>query len=198
MEVILTQDVIKLGKRGDLVKVKDGYARNFLFPKNLALLASESNKKHFTEIMRQTRARMEKQKSSAEELRSKLDGEHIKLTLSFGETGKAYGSITAKEISIAFREKGLYFDHHQVMMDHPLKEAGAHDVQIRIFGDVIATVKVWIVPEGEQPSSPSLESLSPSTETSSDSTLPENGDVAEAAEPLDDNPLSTESKPEGE
>ncbi|NLI98126.1 50S ribosomal protein L9 [bacterium] len=148
MEVILTQDITKLGKRGDLVKVKEGYARNFLFPKKLALLANDSNKRHFTEIMKQTRARMEKQKISAEEMRARLDGEHVKLTLAFGETGKAYGSVTAKEISAAFREKGLYFDHHQVMLDHSLREAGAHDVQIRIFADVIATVKVWIVPEG--------------------------------------------------
>ncbi len=196
MEVILTQDVIKLGKRGDVVKVKDGYARNFLFPRNLALLASESNKRHFTEVMRQTRARMEKQRSSAEELRAKLDGEHIKLTLAFGETGKSYGSITAKEISVAFREKGLYFDHHQVVMDHPLKEAGAHDVAIRIFGDVIATVKVWIVPEGEQPSS--SEPSSPSSESSSDSTSTDGGDSTEVDGTPEDNPESTEPKPEGE
>ncbi len=195
MEVILTQDVIKLGKRGDVVKVKDGYARNFLFPRSLALLASDSNKRHFTEVMRQTRARMEKQKSTAEELRAKLDGEHIKLTLAFGETGKAYGSITAKEIAVAFREKGLYFDHHQVILDHPLKEAGAHDVQVRIFGDVVATVKVWIVPEGE-PSSPSS---SPSSAPSSESIgTPQEEELTEAAEPEEAKNEPTEPKPEGE
>jgi large subunit ribosomal protein L9 len=123
MEVILTQDVAKLGRRGEIVGVKDGYACNYLIP--------------------------DKQRASAEELRAKLDGEHVKFTLAFGETGKAYGSITAKQIAEGFREKGVYFDHHQVMLDHPLKEAGAHEVKIRLFEDVIATVKVWIVPEGE-------------------------------------------------
>lgn len=149
MEVILTQDIAKLGNRGDSVRVKDGYARNYLIPKKLALRATEANKRHFAEIMRQTRARMEKQRVSAEDLRAKLDGEHIKFSLAFGQTGKAYGSITAKQIAEGFRARGIYFDHHQVVLDHPLKEAGVHDVQIRLFGDVFANVKVWVVPEEE-------------------------------------------------
>ncbi len=149
MEVILTQDVAKLGRRGEIVGVKDGYACNYLIPKKLALRASDANRRHFKEVMRQTCVRIDKQRASAEELRAKLDGEHVKFTLAFGETGKAYGSITAKQIAEGFREKGVYFDHHQVMLDYPLKEAGAHEVKIRLFEDVTATVKVWIVPEGE-------------------------------------------------
>lgn len=149
MNVILTQDIANLGKRGEVVKVKSGYARNYLIPKKLAIVATESNKLHFTEVMRQTRARIQKQEAVALELKEKLDGEHVKLTLAFGETGKAYGSVTAKEISSAFRDKGLYFDHHQVILDQPLKEAGAHDVRIHIFGEIEATVKVWVVPEEE-------------------------------------------------
>ncbi|MBN2378751.1 50S ribosomal protein L9 [candidate division WOR-3 bacterium] len=149
MEVILTQDVVKLGNRGEVVRVKDGYARNFLIPRKLALPATESNKRHFAEVVRQTRARVEKERTSAEELREKLDGEHVKITLSFGETGKAYGSVTAKDIASSFREKGIFFDHHQIILDYPLKEAGAYDVQVRIFEGVTATVKVWIVPEGQ-------------------------------------------------
>lgn len=147
MEVILTQDVVKLGNRGQVVRVKDGYARNFLIPRKLALPATESNQRHVKEIMRQTRAKVKKELVTAEELKAKLDGEHVKLTLAFGETGKAYGSVTAKDISASFREKGIYFDHHQVLIDHPLKDAGSHDVLIRLFEGVIATVKVWVVPE---------------------------------------------------
>jgi large subunit ribosomal protein L9 len=158
MEIILVQDMPKLGNRGDVVKVKDGYARNYLFPRNLAMKATDANKRHVAEIIRQTRARMEKQKAGAEEIKSRLDGEHIKFTLAFGETGKAYGSVTAKDISQAFRERDIYFDHHQVMLDHSLKDAGAHDVQIRLFKDVYATVKVWVVPEGETPQAPTIES----------------------------------------
>jgi large subunit ribosomal protein L9 len=157
MEIILVQDMPKLGNRGDVVRVKDGYARNYLFPRNLAMKATDSNKRHVAEIIRQTRARMEKQKVGAEELRNQLDGEHIKFTLAFGDTGKAYGSVTSKDISQAFRDKGIYFDHHQVMLDHSLKDAGAHDVQIRLFKDVFATVKVWVVPEGEAPQEPTIE-----------------------------------------
>lgn len=149
MEVILTQDVAKLGRREEIVRVKDGYARNYLIPKKLALRASDANRRHFKEVMRQTYVRTEKQRASAEELRAKLDGEHVKFTLAFGETGKAYGSITAKNIAEGFREKGIYFNHHQVMLDHPLKEVGAHEVKIRLFEDITATVKVWVVPEGE-------------------------------------------------
>ncbi len=149
MDIILTKDIVKLGKRGSVVKVKDGYARNYLIPRKLALKATDSNKRHFEEVMRQTRARMEKQQLSAQDMKSRLDGEHIKLVLAFGETGKAYGSVTAKDIALAFREKDIYFDHHQVLLDHPLKEAGAHDVKIHLFADVEATVKVWVVPEGE-------------------------------------------------
>lgn len=147
MEVILTQDVAKLGRRGDVVRVKNGYARNFLLPRKLALKATSSNKLHFEEVMRQSRAKVEKQRVSAQEMFAKLNGEHVKLTLAFGETGKAYGSITSKDIASAFREKDIYFDHHQVMLDHPLKEPGSHDVQIRLFADIIASVKVWVVPE---------------------------------------------------
>jgi len=149
MEVILTQDVPKLGARGAVVRVKDGYARNYLIPRRLALRATDANKRHFEEVMRQTRARMLKQRASAEELFAKLNGEHVKLSLAFGETGKAYGSVTAKEIAESFRQKGIYFDHHQVMLDRPIKEAGAHEVEIRLFEDVVAKVKVWVVPEGE-------------------------------------------------
>ena len=157
MEVILTQDVIKLGNRGEIVRVKNGYARNFLFPRKLALPATDSNKRHVAEIIRQTRAKVEKERSSAEVLREKLDGEHIKLSLAFGETGKAYGSITAKDIASSFREKEIFFDHHQVVLDHPLKEAGAHDVKIRLFEGLTAMVKVWVVPEGEQSETEQIE-----------------------------------------
>lgn len=152
MEIILTEDVARVGKRGEVCKVADGFARNFLIPKKLAMPATDSNKRHFEEIMRQTRAKVEKQRDGAEELAKKLDGEHIKFTLAFGETGKAYGSVTAKDIARGFYEKGLYFDPHQVVLDKPLKEAGVHQVQIHLFEDVNAQVKVWVVPEGEEES----------------------------------------------
>lgn len=192
MDVILTQDISHLGKRGDVVKVKNGYARNYLIPKKLALVASQANQEHFKEVMRQTRARIQKQESEAQVLKSKLDGEHVKVTLAFGETGKAYGSVTAKEISAAFREKGLYFDHHQVVLDHPLKEAGAHDIKIHLFGEVDAAVKVWVVPEGE-----SEVTEAPSSQEASVSQVepePASFDEMEVEEPA----MDSEVKEEGE
>jgi large subunit ribosomal protein L9 len=201
MEIILTQDIPKLGDRGDVVRVKDGYARNFLLPKKLAMRATESNRRHFQEVMRQTRARMQKQRGTADEQRAKLDGEHVKFTLAFGETGKAYGSITSKQIAEGFREKGIYFDHHQVMLDHPLKEPGAHDVQIRLFSDIIATVKVWVVPEGESESADeTVESAdagktptqsAESTLAPSEDAVTEETEEAEATEKAEDTEEST-------
>ncbi|MBD3284709.1 50S ribosomal protein L9 [candidate division WOR-3 bacterium] len=188
MEVILTQDVVKLGNRGEVVRVKSGYARNYLIPRKMALPATSSNKRHVAEIIRQTKAKVEKERSSAELLYEKLNGEHIKLNLAFGETGKAYGSITAKDIASSFRDKDIYFDHHQVILDHPLKEAGSHDVQIKLFEGVTATVKVWVVPEGDSPEPESIESAEKETGKEEDT----EDTAGEASIETEDNEASSE------
>jgi large subunit ribosomal protein L9 len=147
MEVILREDVEKVGSRGALVKVADGYARNFLLPKRLAVPATESNKK-IVEQERDAYLRREaKDKSESEDLAKLLTG----LTLTFrhkvGENNHLFGSVTAKDIADALEAQKFHLERRKVQLDEPIRTVGEHEVTVRLHRDVSTQIKVVVEPE---------------------------------------------------
>ena len=147
MEVILREDVEKVGARGAVVKVADGYARNFLLPKRLAVAATDANKK-IVEQEREAYLRREaKDKSESEDLSKLLTG----LTLTFkhkaGENNHLFGSVTAKDIADALEAQKYHVERRKVQLEEPIRTVGEHEVTVRLHRDVTAQIKVVVEPE---------------------------------------------------
>ncbi len=149
MEVILREDVEKLGSRGEVVKVAAGYARNFLLPKRLAVPATDSNKK-IVEQERQAALRREaKEKSSAEELGKMLSAVTLTTTQKAGEADVLFGSVTAKDIAEMLEKQGYQIDRKKIHMEAPIKSLGEHKVAIKLHREVSAEVTVVVNKEEE-------------------------------------------------
>ena len=145
MEVILTQDLKGLGKTQAVVKVKDGFARNFLLPKGLALLATKENLAKMAEIEKRKAMQLEKEKSQAEELARRLRGVSINVAVATNEEDNLYGSVTDADIVSALKEEGFNIDKQNILLNEPLKNLGIYDVAIKLHPEVEAKIKVWIV-----------------------------------------------------
>ncbi|MDD4939568.1 MAG: 50S ribosomal protein L9 [Candidatus Omnitrophica bacterium] len=145
MEVILSKDVDRIGKAGQIVKVKDGYARNFLFPNGLAVTAnSESLKK--LELERQKKAlQSEKEKKQAQEISDKLSRISLTIPVLTHEQEKLYASITAQDLSAGLKDEGFEIDKDSFVLDEPIKALGIYEVPVKLHPDVLAKIKVWIV-----------------------------------------------------
>jgi len=149
MEVILREDVDKLGSRGQVVKVADGYARNFLLPKRLAVLATAANKK-IVEQERLAHLRREAtERSAAEELAKLLNGVSVTIAQKAGEMDQLFGSVTAKDIADALEKQSYTIERRKIHLDEPIKQLGEHAVMVRLFRDVSAEIKVNVVREEE-------------------------------------------------
>jgi len=147
MEVILRADIDKLGTRGQIVNVADGYARNYLFPKRLAVPATEANKK-IVEQERQAYLRREaKAKAEAEELARLLEGVTVEIAHKAGEKDQLFGSVTARDIAEALAQKNFNIDHRKIELEHPIKQLGEYRVPIRLHRDVTVEIGVVVVPE---------------------------------------------------
>jgi large subunit ribosomal protein L9 len=147
MEVILTQKVQGLGDRGDVVRVKEGYARNFLFPKRLALPATEGQKRVLGEENRLRDSRDAKLKLGVQALAEKMKGLSCTLVVQAGEEDKLYGSVTGHDIAKAISDQGFAVDHHQIVLEEPIKKLGVYTVPVRLHRDVEVPVKIWVVKE---------------------------------------------------
>ncbi len=144
MEVILREEVENLGHRGQVVKVADGYARNFLLPRRLAVIATEANKK-IVEQERQAALRREaKEKSSAEELAAMLNNVVLTTSQKAGEQDVLFGSVTAADIAGLLEKQGYNIDRRKIVLDAPIKTLGEHSVQVKLHREVSATVKVVV------------------------------------------------------
>ena len=150
MEVILRDYVEKLGKRGEIVKVSDGYARNYLLPRKLALPATEGNKKHVERERRIVETREAEEKSQAEAIVSRLSTVDITIARRVGETEQLYGSVTATDISDFLKTKGFEIDRRKLILPEPIKTIGEHDVPLKLHREVTAPLKVKVVKEGGQ------------------------------------------------
>jgi len=147
MEVILREDVQSLGKAGQLVRVKPGYARNFLLPRGLAFEATEGNKKRIEAEARARATKAGAEKAASEQLATQLASITVTLRGKAGEEGKLFGSITSQDIAAALTEQGFTVDRRKLELEHPIKTIGFHSVTVRLQSDVHAEVKVNIVPE---------------------------------------------------
>jgi len=147
MEVILKANVAKLGKMLDIVKVKDGYARNFLFPKKLAIRATKEAKVEIQRNREAMEALFRKELAAAGDLAAKLSEVTVNLTRRVVEDERLYGSVSAADIAEAITMQGIKVNRNQVILPEPIKQLGVYSIAINVFGDVEATVKVWVVKE---------------------------------------------------
>ncbi len=151
MKVLLLEDVDNVGLAGSIVSVADGYARNYLFPRRLAKLATEGSVKQADQILKAGDRKRAREKGVAQELANQIEGTTLTFTARAGETGKLYGSITTSDIAEALeKELGQEVDRRKIDSE-PLRQLGEHSVDIRLMADVSATIKVNVVPEdGEE------------------------------------------------
>ncbi|HEV2670263.1 MAG TPA: 50S ribosomal protein L9 [Gemmatimonadales bacterium] len=147
MEIILREDVQHLGKVGEVVKVKDGYARNYLLPKGLAYPATEANKKKIAYEGERLAKQRAAEKSAAETEATKLSDVQLTFTAKVGEEEKLYGSITASDIQRKLEELGIHVDKRKIDLPEPIRELGDFQVGIKIHPDVRPQVRVTVVKE---------------------------------------------------
>ena len=147
MKIILRQDVERLGQRGDIITVKDGFARNYLIPRKLALVATPGNLKTFQEEKKQLDVRENKDRRLAEQLAKKMKSVSITATVAVGEEDRVFGSVTAQTIAGLLKDKGYEIDKKKILLEEPIKALGVYTVSLKLHQDVEGKVKVWVVKE---------------------------------------------------
>ncbi|HXI28891.1 MAG TPA: 50S ribosomal protein L9 [Vicinamibacterales bacterium] len=148
MEVILREHVDNLGRRGEIVKVADGYARNYLLPRKLALLATEGNKRQIERERVKFEAKELEEKNVAEAVADRLKNVEIEIARKVGETEALYGSVTSGDIADALVAKGFDLDKRKLQLPDPIKKLGEFDVPVKLHRDVTTNVKVRVIAEG--------------------------------------------------
>ena len=147
MKILLREDYKGLGGAGDVVKVKDGFARNFLIPQGVAFIATEQNKKRYENDLKQQRWKGERDKIQAEELSKSLENVSCTISVQVGEEDKLFGSVTSQNIADVLEEQGFKIDKRKIQLDEPIKALGIYSVPIKLHPEVEAAVKVWVVKE---------------------------------------------------
>ncbi len=145
MKIILKDDLEKLGKCGEVVEVKDGYGRNFLIARNLAIPATKGNLKAIREVTKQKGMRDLKKKRQEERLKIQLEKISCTAEVRVGEEDKVFGSVTAQDISELLKEKGFEIDRHKILLETPIKALGVYTVPIKVSSDLVANLKVWVM-----------------------------------------------------
>jgi large subunit ribosomal protein L9 len=148
MEVILREHVDNLGKRGEIVKVADGYARNFLLPRKLALPATDGNRKHVERERKIVEGREAAEKVQAEAIAARLNMIDITITRRVGETDQLYGSVTAVDIADFLKGKGFEIDRRKLILPEPIKAIGEHTVPLKLHREVTVPLKIRVAKEG--------------------------------------------------
>jgi large subunit ribosomal protein L9 len=151
MEVILREHVDNLGRRGDIVKVADGYARNYLLPRKLALLATDGNRKHVERERKIMETREAEEKSQAEAIATRLASVEIAIARRVGDTEQLYGSVTAVDIAEYLKGKGFEVDRRKLILPEPIKTLGSHNVPLKLHREVTVPLTVQVVREGAGP-----------------------------------------------
>ncbi|MFH1502960.1 MAG: 50S ribosomal protein L9 [Candidatus Eisenbacteria bacterium] len=147
MKLILTEDVKRLGSRGDLVTVKDGYGRNFLIPTGKAMPATPGNLVKLEDRAKSEEAKLKRDKSAAMEFAQRLAGVSCSVRVQADESDKLYGAVHEKDISAALEEQGLQVDPQAVILEEPIKTLGVFPVKVHLFREVDAEIKVWVIRE---------------------------------------------------
>lgn len=144
MEVILLERVAKLGHMGEVVKVKHGFARNFLLPRGKALRATADNRAKFEHMKADLEARNIEAKAEATKVAEKIDGRNVVVLRQASETGQLFGSVTVRDIIAQFTADGVHIDRSQVLLDHPVKTIGKHSISIAVHPEVVVSVSVTV------------------------------------------------------
>lgn len=147
MKIILNRDLQNLGKAGEITEVKDGYARNYLIPRNFALEANARNLRIFEQEKRRHEAKRGKEKRGAAQLAEQLEKISLTAAVSVGEEDKVFGAVTAHTIAELLSAKGFNIDRRKIVLEDPIKALGVYDVPIKLHTEVEAKVKVWVVKE---------------------------------------------------
>jgi large subunit ribosomal protein L9 len=150
MEVILREHVDNVGRRGEVVKVADGYARNYLLPRKLALLATDGNKKQIERERSKFDALEAEEQKVAEGVAARLEGVEVEIARKVGETAALYGSVTSGDIVEVLAAKGFDLDRRKLQLAEPIKKLGEYDVPVKLHRDVITHLKVKVVAEGQK------------------------------------------------
>ena len=147
MKVILTETLDHVGDAGEIVDVKPGFARNYLLPRRLALIASSGNMAVYQEVKNQRGAQAAKEKKEAEDRAEALGKASVTIAVSVGEEDRIFGSVTNQQIADQLKEQNFEIDRRTIQLDEPIRALGVYDVPIRLHSEVEATVKVWVVKE---------------------------------------------------
>jgi large subunit ribosomal protein L9 len=152
MQVILLERVGKLGQMGDVVRVKDGFARNFLLPKGKALRATKENKSRFETMKTELEARNIEQRGEASKIGQKLDGQSFIVLRQAAEGGQLYGSVSPRDIAVLVTEKGFHIDRNQIALNTPIKTIGMHKVPVSLHPEVEVTISVAVARNADEAS----------------------------------------------
>jgi large subunit ribosomal protein L9 len=165
MKVILTDEIRGLGTRGDIVTVKDGYARNFLIPKKLAREATSGNLKAVEQDKKKWAMLGQQEKAAAQKSADAVKGMKVTIQKRVGDNGHLFGSVTANEIADALEAKGVNVEKRRIELDHPIKSLGSHDIEIRLHREVSVRIQVDVVPIGTEAIAEAPAPAAPATET---------------------------------
>ena len=186
MDVILKEDCAGLGKKGQVVKVANGYARNYLIPRNLAVLNIAGNRSAVKVELRFEEIKEKKSKAVAEEIKVRIDGIELKIKAKAGKEGKLYGSVTKQDIVDLLKKDGFDIDKKIMDIEDHIKEAGSYDIQLNLFKDVKAHIN--LVVEGES----SEEEEKPSNKEKSTKSKEKSSEEEEATEPKEESSVEKE------
>ena len=145
MDIILLQDVETLGASGDIIKVKPGYARNFLFPRGLAVRSSKRNRALADEKKNSAKAKQSRETQVYEELVNKLKNTEVTIEVQVGDEDRLFGSVTSQDIHKALIEKGIEIDRHSIELEEPIKSLGIFDVNVKVAKGLLQEIKVYVI-----------------------------------------------------
>ena len=144
MAIILSQDVPKLGKTGEVVKVREGYARNFLIPRKMAWVATPANLKKIDQMEKKRKAQDERQKADAEQLAEKLNKLSCTVSVEVNDLDRLYGAVTETDIIKAIEAEGFNVDRRQIIIEKPIEELGIFEIGVKLHPEVTAKIRLWV------------------------------------------------------
>ena len=163
VEVILKQEILKLGSKGDIVRVAAGFARNHLFPKQLAIPATKASRKQVGQMKASAEREAARLMGDARKLASVLEDLHIKIVARAGEADQLFGSVTSRDIAAELEKLGYSVDRHRILISKPIRMVGEHDVKLHLHRDIDLSIKVEVLAEGREEESASPEDTSEET-----------------------------------
>lgn len=150
VEIILTQEILKLGSKGDIVKVANGYARNYLFPKQLAIPATAANKRQVEEMKAAADREAASLRGDAEKLAEALSGVILKIVARAGEADQLFGSVTSRDIAAELEKLGYTVDRHKILIERPIRMVGEHEATVHLHRDIDIPLKIRVLAEGRE------------------------------------------------